>query len=560
MTHRSQQAQRRWRGRGPWLWLVALFLLITDPVSAQDAPNARANILLSRTIRMYDKLQDAAPADRAFIARQVLKQLERIARDHPDSLPGARIRGGGLVGPIDMEALRVLAEGGTLPERPLPAWVTAMLGEEATRGRFGHGAFPARGPRTHAGLDLRAPCDSPVRLPVAGRVLRFKPGGRNGGVVILEPWPAEQRATQMAFTGLQDVQIDRIGPLAAGQVLGKVGPLPADADDADADADAGATAQCGLQVEIRHFTPPDRTTHPLWTGLDMVGDWRRDRAFLTSWSAPEPWFAAHARLADHGTDTALTLARGEGMSLAAPPVPPAPGEDRQTLHLSPGGPLTGQAQVLLRREGGRLKLTVEGLDLRLTGDAPPEAPPLLLRLTLPDLCAGCAPAWQLAQPSGMRLSAPGLTAPLRPVTFALPADRAARTGVARLALISANDGARVAGFTTPIALRPARALGPSSLPSNDEARAVLQGWAPCLTPLIPTKGRARFLLTLDEAGQVDPRRLELKTSGGLSAPVAAALTQDLPGALARCAEATQALPGAKFPGWRRLQLTLGAEE
>lgn len=158
---------------------------------------------------------------------------------------------------------------GLASQEPLPVVPGGTLGP------FQHGTYPSKGDRTHAGVDILAPCGSPVYPLAEGRVVDAirAPSDPNfdslGYMVILEH-PAA-KAFYTLYLHLQ-------GPPEVGEGnwvsrttrMGKVGRT-------------GAADACHVHFEVRYFK--DRFS-PVWRNIYGPGDQRTAEHFKTQWEEP----------------------------------------------------------------------------------------------------------------------------------------------------------------------------------------------------------------------------------------------------------------------------------
>ena len=154
----------------------------------------------------------------------------------------------------------------------------------AELGEFRHGTYPSIGKRTHAGLDLAAPCGTPVHAFEDGRVIdvidseddeHFDDLGYM--VLIQHPAPTTDRPLATLYLHLQNPPLVRKNQEV--KVRTKIGEV----------GDTGFSLGCHLHFEVRHFLT---RLHPIWKNIYGDGDQHVSETFTNDWEDPEVLFAA----------------------------------------------------------------------------------------------------------------------------------------------------------------------------------------------------------------------------------------------------------------------------
>ena len=150
----------------------------------------------------------------------------------------------------------------------------------AQLGEFRHGTYPSFGKRTHAGLDLVAPCGTPVHAFEDGRVIdviateddqHFDDLGYM--VLIQHAASATDKPLATLYLHLQKPPLVRTNQeVKARTKIGDVG-------------DSGFTLGCQLHFEVRHFLT---RLHPVWKNIYGEGDQHASETFTNDWEDPEP--------------------------------------------------------------------------------------------------------------------------------------------------------------------------------------------------------------------------------------------------------------------------------
>ena len=148
-------------------------------------------------------------------------------------------------------------------------------------GQYRHGTYPAHGGRTHIGVDIVAPCGTPVLAPEGGVAIdriasRSDPDFESLGYMVIIEHPASitGRVFYSLYLHLQGppVQAEEV---ARGAELGRVGAT-------------GRATGCHLHFEVRYFR--DRVSD-LWQNIYGPGDQRASRHFRDSWADPVTFLA-----------------------------------------------------------------------------------------------------------------------------------------------------------------------------------------------------------------------------------------------------------------------------
>jgi murein DD-endopeptidase MepM/ murein hydrolase activator NlpD len=206
-----------------------------------------------------------------------------VARSHATRRASALI--GNLAG-----VLLALAVGAT-PQAAVQTDQSASILSIVPGGRVGqyrHGTYPANGNRTHVGVDIVAPCGTPVLALEDGKVIDriasdLDPDFSSlGYLVILEHQAAiVGRVFYSLHLHLQSPP-SLAATVARGEELGRVGAT-------------GHATGCHLHFEIRYF--PDRVSN-LWQNIYGPRDQRAARHFRENWEDPVTFIA---RLNRHRT-------------------------------------------------------------------------------------------------------------------------------------------------------------------------------------------------------------------------------------------------------------------
>jgi murein DD-endopeptidase MepM/ murein hydrolase activator NlpD len=143
-------------------------------------------------------------------------------------------------------------------------------------GEYRHGTYPSSGNRTHMGVDITAPCGTPVRALEAGTVVdripsRSDPDFRSLGymVILKHPESITGRVFYSLYLHLQAPPVPA-EHVARGEELGRVGAT-------------GRATGCHLHLEVRYFR--DRVSS-LWKNIYGPGDQRTSRHFRENWEDP----------------------------------------------------------------------------------------------------------------------------------------------------------------------------------------------------------------------------------------------------------------------------------
>jgi murein DD-endopeptidase MepM/ murein hydrolase activator NlpD len=166
----------------------------------------------------------------------------------------------------------------------VPDEVAGVLARVVPGGRLGqyrHGTYPSSGNRTHAGVDIVAPCGTPVLALEAGTVVdrirsRSEPDFSSLGYMFIveHPQPITGRAFYSLYLHLQSPP-STTERVARGDELGRVGAT-------------GRATGCHLHLEVRYFR--DRVS-PRWEHIYGPGDQRASRYFRQHWEDPVAFIA-----------------------------------------------------------------------------------------------------------------------------------------------------------------------------------------------------------------------------------------------------------------------------
>lgn len=162
--------------------------------------------------------------------------------------------------------------------------VSDVIGRVVPGGRLGeyrHGTYPSRGNRTHMGLDIVAPCGTPIRAPEAGTIIDqirspSDPDFASLGYMVIVEHPASLtgRVFYNLYLHLQSPPV-RAERVDRGDELGRVGAT-------------GRATGCHVHLEVRYF--PDRVS-ALWQHIYGPGDQRQSRHFREDWADPVTFLA-----------------------------------------------------------------------------------------------------------------------------------------------------------------------------------------------------------------------------------------------------------------------------
>ena len=143
-------------------------------------------------------------------------------------------------------------------------------------GEYRHGTYPSRGNRTHAGVDIVAPCGTPIRALEEGRIVdrirsRSDPDFRSLGYMAIVEHPASitGRVFYSLYLHLQSPP-EPDERVARGEVLGRVGAT-------------GRATGCHLHLEVRYFRG---RVSPRWNHIYGPGDQRDSPYFRENWEDP----------------------------------------------------------------------------------------------------------------------------------------------------------------------------------------------------------------------------------------------------------------------------------
>jgi hypothetical protein len=142
-------------------------------------------------------------------------------------------------------------------------------------GDFRHGTYPSLGDRTHAGIDIAAPCGTPVYSLSSGVVIDAITSPQDphwkdlGYMVIIEHDLPPQRPFYALYLHLQEPPSSS-GAVTKGTAIGKVG-------------DTGRADGCHVHFEVRYFR---ERFHPAWGNIYGPGDQRDSPTLKGSWEDP----------------------------------------------------------------------------------------------------------------------------------------------------------------------------------------------------------------------------------------------------------------------------------
>lgn len=153
-------------------------------------------------------------------------------------------------------------------------------------GEFRHGTYPSLGKRTHMGVDIVAPCGTPVRALETGVIVdqidsRSDPDFPSLGYMVIVEHPASLvgRIFYSLYLHLQSPP-EAIHRVARGEDLGRVGAT-------------GHATGCHVHFEIRHFR---NRVSPLWGNIYAPGDQHEARYVRDNWEDPVTFIAHLERL------------------------------------------------------------------------------------------------------------------------------------------------------------------------------------------------------------------------------------------------------------------------
>ncbi len=171
------------------------------------------------------------------------------------------------------------AGGGSQPSRPDGMRTDRAAIEIVPGGRPGeyrHGTYPSRGNRTHAGVDIVAPCGTPIRALEEGRIVdrirsRSDPDFRSLGYMAIVEHPTwiTGRVFYSLYLHLQSPP-EPGERVARGDALGRVGAT-------------GRATGCHLHLEVRYFRG---RVSPRWNHIYGPGDQRDSPYFQENWDDP----------------------------------------------------------------------------------------------------------------------------------------------------------------------------------------------------------------------------------------------------------------------------------
>jgi murein DD-endopeptidase MepM/ murein hydrolase activator NlpD len=172
-------------------------------------------------------------------------------------------------------------------------------------GQYRHGTYPSSGNRTHVGVDIVAPCGSPVLAIESGTVIdriasRADSDFASLGYMVILRHPASVtgRVHYSLYLHLQGPPTPR-EQIARGEELGHVGAT-------------GHATGCHLHLEVRYF--PDRVS-ARWGNIYGPGDQRDSRYLQENWEDPVAFIARLER----ERPTAKRQGAGNGVE----PTPPS---------------------------------------------------------------------------------------------------------------------------------------------------------------------------------------------------------------------------------------------
>jgi len=152
-----------------------------------------------------------------------------------------------------------------------------------------HGKFPSWDERTHAGVDLLAPCGSGIFAFADGVVVDTISSAEDrnfnslGYMVIVEqPGYFLGKMSYALYLHMESAPDVSIGQRVAGgkTIIGKVGMTG---------AKQGGTGVCHVHFEVRFFRSRF-FSHPLWNNIYGTGDRSNSPEFLENWANPATLF------------------------------------------------------------------------------------------------------------------------------------------------------------------------------------------------------------------------------------------------------------------------------
>ena len=153
----------------------------------------------------------------------------------------------------------------------------------ATLGEFRHGTYPSIGDRTHVGVDLLAPCDTPVQSYADGVVIDlidteedrdFKSLGYM--VLVHHKNIDDRRPVATLYLHLNEKPLVKKNQnITLGHIIGKVG-----------NTGFVIGESCHLHFEVRHFMTRYNMSDG-WRAIYGQGDQRNTTVFKRDWSDPQ---------------------------------------------------------------------------------------------------------------------------------------------------------------------------------------------------------------------------------------------------------------------------------
>jgi murein DD-endopeptidase MepM/ murein hydrolase activator NlpD len=218
---------------------------------------------------------------------RTLEAVDAMNMEHVNGNPG-RVRACGrstvkTVGVLTALYALVLGAGEAGGGSQVPA-ASASVAPVVPGGRLGeyrHGTYPSRGKRTHVGVDIVAPCGTPVRAVEEGRILdrirsRSDPDFSSLGYMVIVEHPASVTGRVFYSLYLHLQSPPKAGErVARGEELGRVGAT-------------GRATGCHLHLEVRYFR--DRVS-PRWKHIYGPGDQRESPHFRDNWEDPVAFIA-----------------------------------------------------------------------------------------------------------------------------------------------------------------------------------------------------------------------------------------------------------------------------
>jgi murein DD-endopeptidase MepM/ murein hydrolase activator NlpD len=167
------------------------------------------------------------------------------------------------------------------PASPTQAEAVAVVVPGGRLGQYRHGTYPSSGKRTHVGVDIVAPCGTPVRAFEEGRVVdriqsSAEPDFSSLGYMLILEHPATTtgRVHYSLYLHLKSPPI-QAEEVARGDELGHVGAT-------------GHATGCHLHLEVRYFR---ERVSPRWKNIYGPGDQRGARHLLENWEDPVTFIA-----------------------------------------------------------------------------------------------------------------------------------------------------------------------------------------------------------------------------------------------------------------------------